>query len=268
MFVHLLQESIMLFGLCCGLDWGAAAADAGFDYIETTVAELLCPSADDAAFDRRLDMVPSLALPPEVVNCFVPAEIRLTGPAVDGWELARFVQAVCRRAKKAGVRIIVLGSGGARRVDDGFDRARAWEQLADFCSLAASAAAENEVTIALEPLNRKETNMINCLRDGAAMVEQVHHPAFGLLADSYQWGMEDDSLSELRRAASDLRHVHVATFPNRLPPGREPCALPQFLTALQEGGYDGRVSIESGRIDRGGLKDAIMQLRKMCEARA
>jgi sugar phosphate isomerase/epimerase len=42
-----------------------------------------------------------------------------------------------------------------------------------------------------------------------------------------------------------IKHVHIATRDNRKPPGFEPCDFGAFFQALQEIGYDGRVSIES-----------------------
>ena len=73
----------MRFGLCCGLDVAPAAAAAGFDYIEMAVGGLLMPQADDATFEAALAALRAAPLPCPVVNCFVPGDIKITGPSAD-----------------------------------------------------------------------------------------------------------------------------------------------------------------------------------------
>ena len=46
--------------------------------------------------------------------------------------------------------LIVFGSGGARRIPDGFDRTRAWAQLVDFGRRIGPLAEERGVTIAMQ----------------------------------------------------------------------------------------------------------------------
>ena len=77
------------------------------------------------------------------------------------------------------------------------------------------------------------------------MVRQVDHPALRLLVDFYHWARDEDRIEDVVAAGDLLAHVHVATVPNRLGPGAEPCDLGPFFDALQAGGYDGRVSIEA-----------------------
>lgn len=84
----------------------------------------------------------------------------------------------------AGIRTIVFGSGGARNIPDDFCRAEAWEQLVSFGRLAAGAASRHGVTLGAEPLNRKECNVLNSVKESAAYVHEVGHSHFRLLVDS------------------------------------------------------------------------------------
>ena len=54
--------------------------------------------------------------------------------------------------------------------------------------------------------------------------------------------------------ADILAHVHIATVPNRLAPGAEPCDFSPFFAALAEAHYTGRISIE------GKIADPISEL--------
>ena len=100
------------------------AAEFGYDYFEWTVGGLLKPLEGEDAFAAALAAVRAAPLPCPAVNCFLPAELKVTGPAVDPAALDRYVTTACRRAETAGVRVIVFGSGAARRVPDGFDPRR------------------------------------------------------------------------------------------------------------------------------------------------
>jgi sugar phosphate isomerase/epimerase len=239
----------MEFGICCGPEGAAVAAEAGYAYIEWTVGGLLRPAEDDGAFGDALAAARAAPLPCPVVNCFLPGEHRVVGPAVDADALCAYVATAFARARAAGVSCIVFGSGGARAVPDGFDRDEARHQVVAFCRMLGPTAAEHGVTVALEHLSGSPGDPLPTLDAAADVVREVDHPAFRLLVDSFHWGREKDSLDAIRRNGALLAHVHVATVANRRAPGAEPCVLESFFAALKEAGYDGRVSFEGGNPD-------------------
>jgi len=150
------------------------------------------------------------------------------------------------RAERAGIRAIVFGSGGARRIPDGFDRAQAYNQLVTFGRMLAPTCADHGVTIAVEPLNRAETNVLNSVSEGLQYVKDVNHPAFRLLVDAYHWAKENEPPEDIITAGPWLAHAHIATYANRLPPGAEACDFGPFFAALKQAGYDQRISVEAG----------------------
>jgi sugar phosphate isomerase/epimerase len=253
----------MKFGLCCNLDLAPAAADAGFDYIEMTVPGLLMPLADDAVFETMLGKLRAAKLPCPVVNCFVPGDIKITGPAVESARLEQYVHTACDRAQRAGVKVIVFGSGGARNIPDGFDRAYAWKQLLAFCAMTGPVAQAGGVTIAIEPLNRSECNVLNSVIEGAKLAREVNHPAIRLLVDCFHWGRENESPQAIVDASDLLVHTHLATVANRILPGEEEQDFATFFTALKKAKYDGGVSIEAQVNNLGNLKKALTLIRQV-----
>jgi sugar phosphate isomerase/epimerase len=253
----------MKFGLCCGLDLATAAADAGFDYIEMSVGGLLMPLADEAAFEAMLDKLRATKLPCPVMNGFVPGDIKITGPAADPARLEQYVRTACARARRARVDGIVFGSGGARNIPDGFDRAAAWKQLVAFCAMTGPIAQAAGVTIAIEPLNRAECNVINSVTEGAKLAREVNHPAIKLLVDCFHWGREKESPQAIIQAGDLLVHTHLATVANRILPGEEEQDFATFFTALKQARYDGRVSIEAQVKNPENLRQALDLLRKI-----
>ena len=108
-------------------------------------------------------------------------------------------------------------------------------------------AGDHGVTIAVEPLNAAECNVLTTVGESARLVKQVDHPAVRLLVDGYHWGKDDDSADDVIAAGDMLVHAHVATTTQRLAPGAEQCGkLPAFFDCLGRAGYDGRVSVEGG----------------------
>jgi len=236
----------MLFGICGGPEIAPAALAAGYDYLELNTQAHLQGEADEATFQPILEQIKNCGMPCQASNVFVPAHIKITGPQVDFSRLTRYVSIVLDRAERAGIRAIVFGSGAARRIPDGFERTRAYEQLVAFGRMVGSVSVKHGVTIAVEPLNRGETNVLNSVLEGLQYVQDVNHPAFRLLVDAYHWAKENEPTADLVTAGPWLAHAHIATYANRLPPGAEGCDFGPFFTALKQAGYDQRLSVESG----------------------
>lgn len=236
----------MKLGLCTELDNLAVAAAAGFDFVEVNVQGHLMPQADDDAFAANRDAILASPIPIKAANCFVPGGLKITGPEVDLEALTAYAATAFERAAAVGIETIVFGSGGARRIPAGFDRAAAWDQLVAFGGRIAPLAAAQGVTIVVEPLNQSECNVFTAVGESADYVRQIDHPNMKLLVDAFHWGRDQDSYGDLVEAGPLLRHAHIATYANRRAPGVEPCAFGPFFAALRAGGYDGRISIECG----------------------
>lgn len=233
----------MKLGLCVGLDRLQEAADAGFTFAEIAVSELLA-APDDAAFAKVADRIRAAPLPVEAANCFIPAELKVTGPDVNMPALRRHMEKALERAGHSGLSIVVFGSGGARRLPEGFPAERGWAQLADAARMAADIGGRHGVTIVMEPLLKRACNFFNRVDQGAAFVDRVGHPRLRLLADLFHMQAEAEPMVDVANAGARLAHIHLAT--PALPetgPGTE-YDFEGFIAALRKAGYDGRLSVE------------------------
>ena len=144
----------------------------------------------------------------------------------------------------------MLGSGAARRVPDGFSRDEAFTQLVDFCRRLAPVARRNGMTIAIEPLRRQETNIINTAREGLALVKAANRREIRLLVDFYHLAVEAENPDVLIEAGALLAHVHVANPKGRgYPSTPDEAPYAPFFANLCRIGYTGRVSIEGSATD-------------------
>jgi sugar phosphate isomerase/epimerase len=235
----------MLLGICGGPEIAPVAHAAGYDYLELNTQAHLQGEADEAIFQPILEQIKTCGMPCLAANVFVPAYLKITGPEVDFTRLTHYVSIVLERAERAGIRAIVFGSGGARRIPDGITHSQAYAQLVAFGRMVAPISMDHGVTIAVEPLNRGETNVLNSVREGLQYVKDVNHPAFRLLVDAYHWAKENESAVDIVTAGLWLAHAHIATYANRLSPGAEACDFAPFFAALKQAGYDLRISVEA-----------------------
>ena len=237
----------MRFGICTDMEGIQAAADAGCDYVEIGTCTLV-PDEDDSAFAAAKRKIKEAPLPVEVFNVFLPAAHKVTGPAVDLKAVGFYMDKALRRVSEVGVSSMVFGSGGARRMPEGFtDVKRAWEQLADAARLAGEIGAKYGVVIAMEPLCKGACNFFNRVDKGAALVDRVAHPNLKLLADLFHVTAENEPLSSIAAAGARLAHVHVPA--PAIPETGEGLAydFQGYFQALKQAGYQGRVSVEDNQ---------------------
>jgi len=110
---------------------------------------------------------------------------------------------------------------------------------------AASYANERSVKLAIEPLNRFETDMINTTAQGLELIEEVGAPNLGLHLDTFHMHLEEkDSAAAIRLAGPRLFHFH-ASENDRGVPGSGQVHWPEVAAALKAIDYQGAVVIES-----------------------
>jgi sugar phosphate isomerase/epimerase len=236
-------------GLCTRLENIEAAKAAGFDYLELGTTELA--GLSDADFELAVARITQLGIPTPVANLFLPATLKVTGPDIDRDAQLQYVRKAFGRLARIGVQIVVFGSGGARRVPDGFPRAEAFQQLVDFGKRIAPEARANGITVAIEPLRKQETNIINTAGEVLDLVKAIDHPGFQLMIDFYHLATEGEAPDIVIRAKDRLVHLHMANPQGRVYPlAWDEYDYAPFFSALRTIGYDKRISVEASTKDQ------------------
>lgn len=232
-------------GVCTSLSNHAILYQHGCAFVEERVSDFLLPDKPEAEFLAVLSTLKKSLVPVYACRIFLPGSLPCVGDAVKQEALSAYAETALRRAGQAGVKIIVFGSGSARRIPSGFDADKARAQLIGFLRLTASMAARYGVTIAFEPLNRRETNMVNRVRQGAEIVEAVDHPSLKLLVDLYHMYQEGEAAEEIARAGRLIHHCHLAELERRTAPVTMKDDFRLFFRALRDADYRGKLCIES-----------------------
>src|SRR6185503_14291045 len=79
---------------------------------------------------------------------------------------------------------------GKRRLLPPAERQVEWRRAVTNLRKACEMAAQRRVRLAIEPLNRSETDLVNTAADVARMVDEIGLPAAGVMADSYHMNLE------------------------------------------------------------------------------
>ena len=232
----------MRFGCCAGIEQIRTVAEAGYDYIELPVGTVKAESPD-SEFDTVREQVSAGGMVPEAWNCLLPGDLKVVGPEVDNYRAERYLRTAFERIGELGGEVVVFGSGGARRIPDGFSADEAQSQVDGFVALAGQIAGAHGITLALEPLNTKETNVVNSVREGLEYVQRADHPFVKLLADLYHIDEENEPLQNVVDAGNELVHTHTADT-GRYYPGSGSYPHREFFEALRSIGYNDRMSVE------------------------
>jgi sugar phosphate isomerase/epimerase len=161
-------------------------------------------------------------------------------PAIEKRALGRFWK-LAVFAAACGAPLVTIGSYRGKLAWGG---AGARERLVRTLRRCAETAAAHGVRVALEPLNRYESDVVNTAAEGMALADEIAHPAFGLLLDTYHVNIEEPNIAgAFRTAAPRLWHVHLGDS-NRLPPGQGHFDFALVVNTLRELGYAGYLSAE------------------------
>lgn len=226
------------------------ARDAGLEFMELLVPEpgeldmaatcsALAAAEMDVVLAARVNLARDLASPRE--------DARASG--------VQYLRYCVDVAKSLGARIVggplygapLVFAGRAPAPVEESERAQRIGWVVDGLRKAATYAEGQGIRLALEPLNRFETDIANTTRHGIDIVDAVGSPALGLLLDTFHMNMEDADLGDAIRAAG-RRVVHFQANENhRGFVGTGHVDWRHVARALADIGYDGPITLEPFR---------------------
>ena len=119
------------------------------------------------------------------------------------------------------------------------------KRAADVLAEAAEYAKQHNVTMCIEYLNRFECYFLTTAADAKKLVQNVNHPNFRMMYDTFHAHIEEKSQSgAIRTAAGSFAHVHISEN-DRGTPGTGQVRWDEAFKTLREVGYDDWLVIES-----------------------
>lgn len=145
------------------------------------------------------------------------------------------------------------------------ERQRNW--AAEGLRAAADYAGERGVALAIEPLNRFETDLVNTVDQGLDLCDRIGDAAnVGLLLDTFHMNIEErDIAGAIRQAGDKVLHFHACEN-DRGAPGTGHVDFDPIFAALREIGYDRDVALESFTPEIEEIARAVSTWRPVAES--
>ena len=242
---------------------------AGMDFVELLVPEPdeLDPAAAGAAA-RDAGLFVALAARVNLQRDLSSADMRCHGAGVS--YLRRCVDvAVAMGATIVGGPLygapLVFAGRAPAPIEEAEREARV-ERVVRGLREAGAHAAAHGVVLAVEPLNRFETDFCNTARQAVELVRLVDNPAVGIMLDTFHMNMEEDDLPQaIRQAAAHLVHFQ-ANENHRGFLGTGHIDWPSICRTLAEINYSGPITLEPFRRTDDRLSVPLAQWRPPAHA--
>lgn len=177
-----------------------------------------------------------------------------------------YLRGVVDAAHTVGAQVIAgpayASVGRTWRMDQA-QRRDCYAELAQNLGPVVEYAQQAGVTVAVEPLNRYETSLINTVAQGLEALAQLPVSGCGLLLDIYHMNIEErDIPAAIRQAEGRISHVQVCGN-DRGTPGADHLPWEEILHALDHVGYRGPLCIESFTSDNATIATAASIWREL-----
>jgi D-psicose/D-tagatose/L-ribulose 3-epimerase len=225
----------------------------GFDFVELLMPEpgdrLSLKDVARALADSDLDVV--LAARINAGRSIVSAEGNARKGGLD------YLRSCIDAAVEIGAEIVggplyggpLVFAGKAPEPVQDVEREARFERCIEHLGTASDMATKAGVRLALEPLNRFETDILSTVGQAIEVVDAIQNPALGLLLDSFHMNIEESSIANAIRLAGP-RIIHFQANENhRGFPGTGHLPWADICRVLHEVGYSGPVSLEPFRRD-------------------
>ncbi|SED36227.1 D-tagatose 3-epimerase [Rhizobiales bacterium GAS191] len=225
---------------------------AGADAIELLVPEqdeLDLREARAAIADAGLSVVLAARVNPARDLASSSAEAHRAGIA--------YLESCVRSAEALGAGIVggplygapMVFAGRAPTPCDPGERRRRIDAVVTGLGVASRSAAQAGVRLAIEPLNRFETDIANTARHACQIAAAVGSPAVGVMLDTFHMNMEESDLPRAIRDTGDRLFHFQANENHRGFLGSGHIDWPPIARALADIGYGGPIVLEPFRRD-------------------
>lgn len=146
---------------------------------------------------------------------------------------------------------------GKARMLPAAERKKEWDLAVKNLQKVCRMAEARDLKIALEPLNRFESDLVNTAEDVVRLVDAIDHPAAQIMLDSFHMNIEEKNIVEAIKCAGD-RLIHLQVAENyRGAPGSGQTDWASYRKGLEQIKYEGIITIESFTTDNVELAAAV-----------
>ena len=185
----------MRFGVCTSVDRIEKLQQIGFDYLEANISNLM--QLNETEFDELAKRINNCGIKAECFNVLFPKTMKLLEPLSKWVSFRDYLHKAFQRVNRLSGKIVVFGSGKSRAIPPEMSFAEGYCMLMEFIKKTGEIALQYGISIAIEPLNKSESNTINSVAEGAMVASEINMNNVGLLADSFHMFMENEPMENI-----------------------------------------------------------------------
>jgi D-psicose/D-tagatose/L-ribulose 3-epimerase len=224
-------------------DLAPKVKNMGFD-----IFEISCENPDLLDIKQINDMLINTLLSPIVCGAFGPERNICSGDPKIVENAKTYIRWLIDAAEELGSPVVcgpMYSAVGKEHLEDETARKAEWDRAVSGIREMAEYAETKCVKLAIEPLNRFETDMINIVAQGLEFIKQTGKKNVGLHLDTFHMHLEEkNSAKAIRKAGEKIFHFHACEN-DRGVPGTGQVHWKEIAHALKDVKYDGPVVIES-----------------------
>jgi len=219
------------------------AKKMGFDSFEVPVE-----SIDNFTHAKLKDAFKRTGLKPCICGAFGPSRDLTNDDPKYRKESLDYIADLLKLAKLLDAKVIagpMYSAVGKRRQVSPAQKKKEWDLAVKGLKQAGKMAADYGVTLAIEPINRFEIDLINTCAQAKQMIKDVAHPNVKIHLDTFHMNIEEKSFYDaIVLAGKDLAHIHACEN-DRGAPGSGVIDWADVAKGLKKVGYKGECVIES-----------------------
>lgn len=239
-------------------------ASMGFDVVEIAVE-------DAALIDVKTikTALEQYGLKANICGAFGPSRDLTSEDGAIHKNCFTYIEACLRICQKLGVSFFggpMYSAVGKARMVPPDQRKREWELAVTNLRTVCDMADGYGVQIALEPLNRFESDLVNTAEDVLRLVNDINHPAAQIMLYGFHMNIEERNIEQaIVTAGNKLIHLQVSEN-YRGTPGTGQTNWEAYKKGLERINYNGAITIESFTPENKELAGAVCFWHPMVES--
>jgi sugar phosphate isomerase/epimerase len=259
-----MKTSLSFFGSTDDIE---AVSAAGYDGIEMQVTWIA--NLAKSEFKKTCQLLQNSQIVCKVLDNPVPLDKCIADESFDLNFYRDYLTMGADRAAQMGVSYYIFGNGRTRSLPATGDIEAAKEKNLSFIRMLADITAERGITVLIEPLASRVSNVILSIPEALAYIETVGKSNLGTFLD-YRWfRAQHHPILDIEKYGKYIRHIHLdnpdSDFPRRVIPRLEDGHdYSPFFKALRDIDYEGIIAIEANTFTdfKQDLKDGLAFFQK------
>jgi len=147
-------------------------------------------------------------------------------------------------AQLMGAKLVIVVPAAVSKLAPSLSKKEDWENSVKAVQEVAKYAEKKDILLAIEPINRYETYLVNSIQDALCYACEVNSSHVKIMADTFHMNIEEQDIPEaIRIAENNLINVHIADS-NRCSVGRGHINFKALIKALKEINYQYALTLE------------------------